>query len=215
MTSITTLALGRLLKTSENTRQTEDHGTRCAPAKPAVRIMDDRIAVDWPAAVSDETLANLDVWQRTGLLRHAQAMLRLQEAIQTDTPPEAKIRRDLVKQLLETGWVEETRLVDVLPSFRMYCIAREARAAFFADFERKLGDCTDPFDMEGDRWLDQTLRFLLAMARAEAQVIGFSLEGALSKASRRADVLRTPFREVPRDSRLAPRRDRQKALRSR
>ena len=120
-----------------------------------------------------------------------------------------------MKQLLETGWVEETRLVDVLPSFRMYCIAREARAAFFADFERKLGDCTDPLDMEGDRWLDQTRRFLLAMARAEAQVIGFSLEGALNKASRRADVLRTPFREVPRESRLAPRRDRQKALRSR
>ena len=216
MTSITTLALGRLLKTSENTRQTEDHGARRAPAKPAVRIMDDRIAVDWPAAVSDETLANLDVWQRTSLLRHAQAMLRLQEAIQTDTPREAKNRRDSVKQLLETGWVEETRLVDVLPSFRMYCIAREARAAFFADFECKLDTNNDgALGVEGDRWLQQVLDFLLAMARAEARVVGFSVDRALEEANRRANLLRTPFRDLPRDSRFAPRRDRQKALRSR
>ena len=128
-----------MVKTSEPAPKTEDHSPRCAPALPAVRITDEQIAVDWPAAVSEETLSNLTTARRTGVLRQAQAVLRLLEAIHTDTPTKAGTRRELVKQLLNGARVKETRLMNVLPSFRMYCTAREARATFSAELRAQAG----------------------------------------------------------------------------
>lgn len=194
MTSVATLAFGRLLKTNEIAPPAENHVTRCAPAKPAVRITDDRIAVDWPAAVSDEALSSLDEYRRNDVLREARAGLRLKEAIHSDTTAEAEARRVLVKQLLEIGWIESfDDLASVLPTFEVYLQALEVHGKFHEALEAAP---RTPIDLR--KWsvsdycgftnLRFVLDFLYEMAEAEAAVVGFSLADLIERVTTRRDA---------------------------